>query len=461
MELVLSKNIHPNPSNSSSKGRALVGAVLGNGFEAYDTAVYGFLAVQIGALFFPGSNPTVQTLSSFALFGLTFFVRPLGALIFGPLADRMGRTPVLVLMILLMALATAAIGLLPTYSSIGITATVALVVLKMLQGLAVGGEYGTATSFLTEFSGRGQRGFGTSWYIFSSLSGFLLGSLMVTGLSALLSDDEMMNWGWRVAFLIAAPLGIIALWIRLRVEESPEFATISAQHETSRAPLQETFSYRHELLLTAGLGTLHSVAFYMAFSYATTYIAVVAGRGHSISFASTVVACCVGLAVLPLGGKASDRWGRRRVLVIGALWCVVFAYPAFLLMSSVPTAGAFIGQALLAVGAGIFLSTSVATMAELFPTRVRATGSSVGYNAAAALFGGTAPFISTFLVSTTGDNHSPALYLCAAAVIALVTVTLIRNDRLHTGEEVTAPALDADQLSGAERSRVRSDGELI
>ncbi|GCE44613.1 MFS transporter [Rhodococcus sp. USK10] len=455
----MKEETYPDGGKSSPNRRAFVGAISGNAFEAYDTAIYGFLAVQMGALFFPGSNHTAQTLGSLALFGLTFFVRPLGALIFGPLADRIGRTPVLVLMISLMALATAAVGLLPAYSSIGITATVALVGCRMLQGLAVGGEYGTATSFLTEYSRRGQRGFGTSWYIFSSLSGFLLGSLMVTGLSALLSDDEMMSWGWRIAFLIAAPLGSIAIFIRLRIEESPEFARISAQRETSRAPLRETLSYGKELLLTAGVGTLHSVAFYMAFSYATTYVAVVAGQGHSVSFASTVVACCVGLAVLPFGGKASDKWGRRRILMIGALWCVMAAYPGFLLMSSESAAGAFAGQALLAVGAGIFLSTSVATMAELFPTRVRSTGSSVGYNAAAALFGGTAPFISTFLVSTTGNDHSPALYLCAAAIIALIAVSIIRNDRLHTGAEVTAPTVDADRPTTAAVGRVTPDGE--
>jgi len=420
---------------SKSRRNALVGGVLGNAFEAYDTAIYGYLAVVMGKLFFPGADPAVQVLSSLALFGVTFCMRPIGALLFGPIADRIGRTPVLILMVVMMAGATAAVGLLPTYQSIGIAATASLVVLRLIQGLAVGGEFGTATSLLAEFARPGRRGFATSWYIFSSLSGFLFGAIVVTVLTNAVGSEWVATTGWRWVFLLAAPLGLVAVFIRLRVSETPEFSVISSRGQISRAPLREVLSHRRPLLLAIGVGTLHSVAFYMAYSYATTYIQTVAHLGFSVAFMSTVVASAIGLIILPFAGSAADRWGRRSVLATGAIWLLLAAYPAFILMSA-GSAGAFIGQALLGIGVGLFLSTSTVTMAELFPTRVRATGSSVGYNFAASLFGGTAPFIAALLVSMTGNTTMPALYLAVAAALALVCVGLIRPESLHNPESL-------------------------
>jgi MFS transporter, MHS family, proline/betaine transporter len=411
---------------------AVVGGVLGNAFEAYDTAVYGYLAVEMGKLFFPGSDSGVQILSSLALYGITFFMRPLGALIFGPAADRVGRTKILIWMIALMAASTAAVGVLPDYKAVGIVATAALVALRLLQGLAVGGEFGTATSFLTEFARPGRRGFYTSWYIFSSLSGFLLGAVVVTVLTSTLGSGAILSYGWRPVFLIAAPLGLVGIYIRTRVTESPEFTDLKRESTTSRAPLADALQHRKALLTAIGIGVLHSVAFYMAFSYAATYIRTTAKHSSMTAFSATVVASVIGLVILPLAGSASDRWGRRPVLIIGGLWNLAAAYPAFYLMSDGGTAGVFIGQALLGIGVGIFLSTSTAVMAELFPTSVRATGSSVGYNLAAALFGGTAPFIAQLLVSTTGDSHTPAIYLIAASVIGLWATMTVTRSRLHS-----------------------------
>jgi MFS transporter, MHS family, proline/betaine transporter len=416
---------------SSGRRRALIGGILGNAFEAYDTAVYGYLAVIMGHTFFPAADARVQLLSSLALFGVTFFMRPLGALVFGPLADRFGRTRVLVWMIVMMAASTALIGVLPDYRAAGLFATAALVLLRLVQGLAVGGEFGTATSFLTEFARPGRRGFATSWYIFSSLSGFLLGAIVVTVFSAGLSPASMAGWGWRVVFLIAAPLGLLAVFVRLKVQESPEFEDLLDRGRSSQAPLREGFRHYPALLIAVGVGILHSVAFYMAFSYAATYIQSSSKLSAGTTFGATVVAGVLGLIVLPLAGLASDRWGRRAVLAVGGVWNLVVAYPAFILMSSGTAVDAFVGQALLGVGVGLFLSTSTAAMAELFPTRLRATGSAVSYNLAAALFGGTAPFIAQLLVTLTGNQRSPAVYLMAASVIGLVATALITRRRLH------------------------------
>jgi MHS family proline/betaine transporter-like MFS transporter len=334
---------------------------------------------------------------------------------------------------MLMPIASALVGVLPTYHQIGIWATVLLVVLRMLQGLAVGGEYGTATSFLSEYARTGRRGFATSWYIFSSLLGFLFVSLASTGLTHTMSEAALSSWGWRIGFLVAAPMGLIALFIRLRISESPDYVSVATRDMTSKAPLRETFTYRRPLLLAADVGTLHAVAFYMAFSYATSYIITVVHQSASITFEATVVSSCVGLLLLPLFRLCADRWGRRRVLFAWAAWCLVPAYPGFLLMSNGGAAGAFGGQIVLAVGVPIFLSTSVAVIAELFPVRVRATGASVAYNVSASAFGGTAPFIATLLVTTTGDSHSPAVYLIGASVMALVAISFIKTSQLHTG----------------------------
>ncbi|MEU2006502.1 MFS transporter [Rhodococcus sp. NPDC019616] len=223
----------------SLRRRAFFGAISGNGLEWYDFAIYGYLAPQIGAVFFPNSAPTIQLLSSFAVFGISFFARPIGGLVFGPLADRIGRTKVLVIVLSLMSVSTVIIGLLPGYSTLGFWAPALLVACRLVQGFSVGGEYGSVSSFLAEFSGPGRRGFGTSWMAFSCLAGFLLGSIVATGLNTALGDSAMLDWGWRIPFLIAAPFGAIALYIRLKIEETPEFTLISERGDASKAPLRE------------------------------------------------------------------------------------------------------------------------------------------------------------------------------------------------------------------------------
>ena len=279
---------------------------MGNCVEWFDFAVYGFLATYIGANFFPSDNPTASLLATFAVFGAAFFVRPLGGLVFGPIGDRLGRQRVLALVIILMSAASFAIGLLPTYATIGIWAPILLVFLRLLQGFSVGGEYGGAGSFVAEYSPDERRGYMVSWLMFSTLIGFLMGSVVVTALSALISEDAMSSWGWRIPFLIAGPLGIVGLYIRLRLEETPEFRALETTGEVAQAPLKEAFVENwRQILQVAGIAIIHNVGFYMVFTYMPTYFSTELGFGQTASFVSIVLA--------GLTGAEEDRAGRVTV----------------------------------------------------------------------------------------------------------------------------------------------------
>lgn len=411
--------------------RAFVGASIGNAIEWYDFAVYGFLAVYIGANFFPSGNTTTQLLSSFAVFGLSFLARPVGGLFFGPLADRIGRKRVLVMVVTMMAVSTTALGMLPTYATIGFAAPVLLVLLRLLQGFSAGGEYGSASTFMAEYAAPGRRAFSTSWMMFSTVIGFMIGSVLAGSLTVALGTETMTDWGWRIPFLIAGPLGVIALYIRLKLEDTPEFIALQDNGGLSRTPLRETFQHRRALLLIAGIGTLHATSFYLVFSYMATYMGSVLELSSGAVLASTVVAGCVALVVLPTVATLSDRVGRRPVLLAAAIGFAVLSYPLFLLIASGGAAAAVLGHVVLAALLATFISTSVTTMAELFPVRIRASGVSLGYNLPAALFGGTAPFVATYLIAETGSAQAPAFYFMATALVAIGALLLLRSSDLH------------------------------
>lgn len=401
---------------------------MGNCVEWFDFAVYGFLATYIGANFFPSDNPTASLLATFAVFGAAFFVRPLGGLVFGPIGDKLGRQRVLALVIILMSAASFAIGLLPTYATIGIWAPILLVFLRLLQGFSVGGEYGGAGSFVAEYSPDERRGYMVSWLMVSTLIGFLMGSVVVTALSALISEDAMTSWGWRIPFLIAGPLGIVGLYIRLRLEETPEFRALETTGEVAQAPLKEAFVENwRQILQVAGIAIIHNVGFYMVFTYMPTYFSTELGFGQTASFVSIVLAGLTGLVLVPPLGALSDRVGRKPLLLTACACFALLTYPLFVLMNTGNLVAAILAHLALAVIEAIFISTSIAVMTELFPTRVRYGGYSIGYNFSVAIFGGSAPFLATWLISVTGNPLSPAFYVIFAAVATLLTVLTVRE----------------------------------
>ncbi|KUI38673.1 MFS transporter [Mycobacterium sp. IS-1496] len=418
----------PAPADSAAIRKAIAGASIGNAVEWFDFAIYGFLATFIAAEFFPAGNDTAALLSTFAIFAAAFFMRPLGGFVFGPLGDRIGRQRVLAVVILLMSAATLGIGLLPTYASIGVAAPLLLLFLRCLQGFSAGGEYGGGAVYLAEYARDRSRGLTVTFIAWSGVVGFLLGSVTVTVLQALLPAAAMESYGWRIPFLLAAPLGLVGLYIRLRLDDTPEFAALSETDRVASSPLREaaTTAWR-PILQVIGLFIVFNVGYYVVFTFLPTYFIKTLEFGKTASFVSMSLASLVALVlILPLAAL-SDRIGRRPLLIGGAVAFVILAYPLFLLLNSGSLAAAITAHCVLAAIESIYVSTAVTAGVELFATRVRYSGFSIGYNVSVAAFGGTTPYVVTWLTATTENNLAPALYLIVAAVVSLATLLTLRE----------------------------------
>lgn len=415
-------------ADSEAIRKAIVGASIGNAVEWFDFAIYGLLATYIAEKFFPPGDETAALLNTFAVFAAAFFMRPLGGFFFGPLGDRIGRQRVLALVILLMSASTLAIGLVPSYDAIGVAAPLLLLFLRCLQGFSAGGEYGSGACFLAEYATDRHRGFIVSFLVWSVVVGFLLGALTVTGLETLLSEPAMNSYGWRIPFLIAGALGVVGLYIRLRLKDTPEFENLREQGEVATSPLREALrtSWR-PILQIAGLVVIHNVGFYIVFTYLPTYFTETLEFTKVDAFVSIAVASMVAIILIPPLGALSDRIGRKPLLYSGAIGFALFAYPLFLLLNSGSLAAAVTAHATLAALESVFVSASLAAGAELFATRVRSSGYSIGYNMSVAIFGGTAPYVATWLVDRTGNEIAPAYYVIAAAAVTLATLLTMRE----------------------------------
>ena len=420
--------------------RAVRGAAIGNTVEWFDFAIYGFLATYIAEKFFPSGDETAALLNTFAIFAAAFFMRPLGGFFFGPLGDRIGRQKVLALVILLMSCSTFAIGLVPSYDTIGVFAPLLLLFLRCLQGFSAGGEYGSGACFLAEYASDKHRGFVVSFLVWSVVVGFLLGSLTVTGLETVLSEGAMDSYGWRIPFLIAGVLGAVGLYIRLRLGDTPEFEALRDEGEVASSPLKEavTTSWR-PILQIAGLVVIHNVGFYIVFTFLPSYFTKTLGFTKTDAFVSITVASLVALILIPPLGALSDRIGRKPLLIAGSLAFAVFAYPLFLMLNTGSLAAAIAAHAGLAAIESVFVCASLAAGAELFATRVRSSGYSIGYNVSVALFGGTAPYVATWLVARTGNDLAPAYYVIVAALVTLITVLTMRETARQPLTKLVSP----------------------
>jgi MHS family proline/betaine transporter-like MFS transporter len=408
--------------------RVVTGASIGNAVEWFDFAIYGFLATYIAAHFFPSGNDTAALLNTFAIFAAAFFMRPLGGFVFGPLGDRIGRQKVLAIVILLMSAATLCIGLLPTYDAIGLAAPLLLLFFRCLQGFSAGGEYGGGAVYLAEFASDARRGLTVTFMAWSGVLGFLIGSATVTLLQAMLTTEAMESYGWRIPFLMAAPLGLVGLYIRLRLGDTPQFAELDEADETADSPLREAVatSWR-QILQVIGLFIVFNIGYYVVFTFLPTYFIKTLNFTKSDAFVSITLACLVALIlILPLAAL-SDRIGRRPLLIGGAVAFAVLGYPLFLLLTSGSLTAAITAHCLLAAIESVYISCAVSAGVELFATRVRFSGFSVGYNVCVAIFGGTTPYVVTWLTATSGNSIAPAFYLMTAAVISLVTVLTLKE----------------------------------
>jgi MHS family proline/betaine transporter-like MFS transporter len=408
--------------------RAITAGVIGNVLEWYDFGVYGYLVPTISALFFPGGDPVVSLLSTFAVFGVGFVMRPVGSIVFGIYGDRHGRRKALSAVIFVMAFATFAMGLLPTYAQAGVLAPILLVVVRLFQGLSAGGEWGGSTSYIVEFAPEGRRGFFGSWQLVGVGGGFLLGSLTAALLNGALSEADRLAWGWRLPFLFGIAVGLVGAYLRWRLDDTPKYTELEEKHQVAQTPLADALKqYPRETLLGFGVTLHNTVAYYIALIYMGSYMVTVAKLPQGTVLWIGTGCLAVFVALLPLMGWLSDRIGRRPLLIFSCAAYIVLGYPFFLMASSGSVALAVLAQLLMVVLYAPYAGACPAYYAEIFPTRVRYTALSIGYNIAVAIFGGFAPFIATFLVKETGSSYAPAFYVIAAAIVTGIILLRTRE----------------------------------
>lgn len=400
--------------------KVICAAAVGNFVEWFDFAVYGFLATTIAAQFFPSGDASAALLKTFAVFAVAFAFRPLGGIIFGMLGDRIGRKRVLAMTILLMAGATTIIGLLPTYAAIGVMAPVLLTLIRCAQGFSAGGEYAGACAYLMEHAPRTQRAWYGSFIPVSTFFAFACAAVLAYALESSLSAEAMGSWGWRVPFLVAAPLGVVGLYLRWRLDETPAFQAVSQEHAVAHSPLRETLRTHGAAICCLGaFVSLTALSFYMFTTYFATYLQVAGGLSRATALLVSVIALLFAAASCPLAGAFSDKVGRRATVVTTCVLLLVVVYPSFMMASSGSFTASIIGVMLLATGAVLSGVVTAALLSETFPTRTRYTGSAITYNLAYTIFGGTALLMATWLIGMSGSNLAPAFYLMAISVMAL------------------------------------------
>lgn len=403
--------------------RAVKAAALGNAMEWFDFGVYSYIAVTLGKVFFPSGNPTAQLLSTFGAFAAAFLVRPLGGMVFGPLGDRIGRQKILALTMIMMAAGTFAIGLIPSYATIGVGAPLLLLLARLVQGFSTGGEYAGASTFIAEYAPDKKRGFFGSWLEFGTLAGYIGGAGLVTLMTALLSSDDLLSWGWRVPFLIAGPMGIIGLYLRMRLEETPAFAAELAkaskkEQDRPKVPLRTMLSGQwRALLLCMGLVLVFNVTDYMLLSYMPSYLTSELKYDETHGLLVVLGVMALMMIVQPFAGALTDRIGRRPVIAAGCVGFLFLSVPAILLIRQGSLLAVALGMGALGLLLVCFTSAMPAALPALFPTKVRYGSLSIGFNVSVSLFGGTTPLVVTALIGATGNMMMPAYYMMAAAVI--------------------------------------------
>ncbi|MFC4331968.1 glycine betaine/L-proline transporter ProP [Streptomyces andamanensis] len=405
--------------------RAVKAAALGNAMEWFDFGVYSYIAVTLGKVFFPSGNPTAQLLSTFGAFAAAFLVRPLGGMVFGPLGDRVGRQKVLAVTMIMMAAGTFAIGLIPSYATIGVGAPILLLAARLVQGFSTGGEYAGASTFIAEYAPDRRRGFLGSWLEFGTLAGYIGGAGLVTLMTALLSSEDLVSWGWRIPFLIAGPMGIIGLYLRMRLEETPAFAAEVEKSESSRpkVPLREMVAGQWKaLLLCMGLVLVFNVTDYMLLSYMPSYLTSELKYDETHGLLVVLAVMALMMIVQPFAGALTDRIGRRPVIAAGCAGFLLLSVPALLLIRQGSLLAIGLGMGALGLLLVCFTSAMPSALPALFPTRVRYGSLSIGFNISVSLFGGTTPLVVTALIGATGNMMMPAYYMMAASLIGGVAV---------------------------------------
>lgn len=418
----------PSEVDATSARKAIFAGSIGHAIENYDFNMYGFLAVVIATLFFPPGNESAALLATFAGFAVGYVMRPVGALFFGPLGDRAGRRTVLIIAVLMMSAGTLMIGVLPTYAAVGILAPILLLVARLIQGFASGGEFSGSTTFIVEYAPDEKRGAWGSWQQFSTVVGVLIASGVAALLTSVLSEQTLNAWGWRIPFFLALVAGIFALYLRLRVAETPKFAEVEETDEIASSPLKETIRNNWRPIVTViGFTLLWSVGYHSVFAYTVSLATAVVGLPLNLALIGNTIGLVLMLAIIPVAGAASDRIGRKPLLIVGAVGFVVFTYPGYLLIQQNSFVTFLIAQVGFSIILAIFSGPAPAALVELFPTNVRASAIAIGYSIALVAFGGTTPLIETYLVQVTGSPAGGAIWIIGAAIVTLIFVLRMRE----------------------------------
>ncbi|MBP6117300.1 MAG: MFS transporter [Neisseriaceae bacterium] len=418
------------PPNHSKK--AVFATVLGNGLEWFDFTVYSFFSVIIARVFFPTESEAVSYLIALATFGVGFFMRPVGGIMIGIYADKVGRKAALTLTIASMSVGTLIIGLTPSYASIGLAAPLLIVVARLLQGFSAGGEMGSATAFLTEHAPPHRKTYYSSWIQASIGLAVLFGAGIGTLVTTVLSEESLYSWGWRVPFILGGCLiGPVAYYIRRQLHETPVFA----QSEKVDAPLTEVYRhYPRETLTSFSMIILWTVCTYVLLFYMPAYASRILELPSWMGFSAGMIGGLMIFLVAPIVGHLSDRYGKKPFLLGSSMLILVLAYPLFALINFYPNfANLVVFQIVFGILIAGYTGPILAAFTDLFPAKVLSTGLSVAYNFAVAIFGGFAAFNITWLISATGSNMAPAFYVMIAAIISTYGCYLFQ-DKIHPKE---------------------------
>lgn len=421
--------------------RILIASLVGSSIEWFDYFLYGTVAALVfNTMFFVSEDPSIGLILAYASFALSFFIRPLGGIIFSHIGDRIGRKKTLVLTLSLMGIATFCMGLLPTYYAIGIWAPIILIGLRLIQGLGIGGEWGGAMLLAVEYAPKEKRGF------FGSVPqmGVTIGTVLATftlSIMTLLPEGAFISWGWRVPFLLSALLVVFGLWIRKGIEETPSFREVQAKGSIPKVPVVETIKYHwREVLIAIGAKVVETAPFYIFGTFVVSYATQFVGHSNNEVLMAVMIATIFTTVLIPIMGRLSDKVGRKPLYVYGTIAMILYAFPYFWMLHQGSNGMLFLATI---VGLGIIWSPITAVLgtmfSEIFSAEVRYTGISLGYQIGAALAGGTAPLIATALLIKFNHSYVPvALYIIFTAIVSLIAIWSVRDRKDQHLDELKA-----------------------
>jgi len=426
----------PEDEHRKQLRRAVVASAVGTTIEWYDFLLYSVVTgLVFGKLYFPHSDPLVGVLEAFAVYTVGFIARPIGAAIFGHYGDRIGRKAALIATLLITGLATFAVGLVPTYESIGIWGAVILTIIRFIQGVGVGGEWGGSVLLAMEWARTNKhRGFITSWPQFGGPAGLLLANVAVFVFSAI-SGDQFLVWGWRIPFLLSIVMVGIGLYIRLGILETPAFRRIVAESRVERVPVLEVIKRQpREIILSACARMAEQAPAYIYLAFVFAYGTQVLHQDRNFLLQCLIVAGCISIVSIPIYGHLADRFGRKRIYLIGSVLTGIFGFVYFAMLNTMVPAWIFIGIVLSFVPHDIMYGPQAALIAECFTPRLRYSGSSIGYQLASVIAGGPAPLIATALLAAFGSGYVIAVYILFCAVVSIVATVLMPD---YTNQDIS------------------------